>query len=454
MGGVAQPNDPHYENNFVNPWPEILKNHTNVFGIEEYTEDQSQWVLNSDRPGMVPHPDLLRGLWGVPPGGWWFYENPTQAETYGTGCKRLGMPLDFFQFSGNAEQACNKERYGCVAGWPDGEDFLVQQLWFDNDMQYERGDETLYYMDGPSGNDGAWTKYQRDRILKERSPCVISSRFFDMLKAKDPAEFKQLNTEFGNLPPGCIPQGDGPPTCFLQGGALIYNDPREGVSNIGGTVKAKVFVAIADVVSLTASTNLAQGKIIKQTSDQQQCSVQQNTFTGNLIVPIQNVNSLIAGDYEIVAQCENGVEMVNSAIINGLAPLATAQGVIELSQAGPTGATLDSTDIPTAFCTIVLRSSTVPGVAFDTTTTNCDILPTNNRNQGNPGDDPSSIDLCKTYGIGCDNNARVKSIAIKDIRWFFAIFFYLFLAVLFAIFACKNWNRVVDIGIENILLDE
>lgn len=375
-------------------------------------------TANEDLVAGVPLPGVLKGLVpDIPDWSWWFYLDPADEATYGTGCGQVGMNPSQFADAGTAQQVCNGERHTCVPGMIPGYDLNVNQFWYDFDMSQEyllNNGSTVFQliMEQLSLNNGTYSRYLRDTQLKQHTPCVISSMFQDMVDPEVPggincAQFRQMNRQYRHLPPDWVPdldRDDGkcyPPKYYLQKGLLMRDDVTLGTTNTQAQVRVELEVVVANSYLIQVDESVAPGVFVPDFGPTGACMVTQGSDEGRIPFEIQNTGQDgEVGSYLVEAECGSlGVTVSTTAELDNLQPGERRQGSVALTQSGlilpsqftEAGGTIAKTD-----CTLVLRPLALPQLIEDTLAVECNVVLQNGPSVAGLGSLP--VDGCKDLG--------------------------------------------------------
>lgn len=399
---------------FTNAW-EAIREGTSIFheGVAKRILPGGK-VENSDLTGMVPLPQLLYNVpdaydttttqgdttstqlpldyGSVKKGSFWYYVPPRLMNTYGHGCKQIGMTAQFFGNDANAATACAGNRYRCAPGYIEGFDWTYPQRRYDSDiveadnrLNTQRTPETL------SGNGGAYERILRDYRLTEFTPGVISGQFMELLSTTSScSQFVAELNRFGHLPPNWVEDAGedqcGLPLYFIQNNKLIYFDPQVRASTIFNQGR----LVVADGYLLAAGQALSPGRIVSVDV----CIVGEASTNGHLAASVENVGT-ISSAYQLFANCTGNNVLSTGSDTETLAGGQTLQFNIPLSQFGA----VDQGD-QTFVCDLFLTSPSLPGVRLDSATAdNCVISAASDPTFNLPNN--GTVDECTLYGVNC-----------------------------------------------------
>lgn len=336
MGGNRKSSDPEYYKNFLNPWPEILKNST-VLNMM----NPSVSVSNKDLPGLLPLPQILKGLVGIPPYSWWYYISQQRLlRDYGNEPGKIGMPVDIYKNKAYAQKACDLPPCSLVPGFERGEDAKVWDLpqrLYDSDV---KDPDNNYYMNKASGNQGLYEQYMIRKKIVEWMPGVISTLMHYCLKLVDFLSFITELNALGIVPPGFIPNElndetgkAAAPTGFIQEGRYFIDRDSALAGQVAAEQQAKMSLTIANSIYLDASTTIAPGKLVINNATQS-CLVGQNSASGTLHIRVVDTSKTLPGNYQVIAQCTDNIVPTSAPITGPIPAGGNKDVVIKLSHTG------------------------------------------------------------------------------------------------------------------------
>jgi len=325
-------------------------------------------------------------------GSFWYYVPPNLMNTYGHGCKQLGMTAQFFGNDANAATACSGNRHRCAPGYIEGFDWYYNQRRFDGDdlSATDNRLNTQQTTTTTSGKQGAYEDMLVKHKLTEYTPGVITGIMHKLLSTTGSCSsfVAQIDAMHNFLPPGWVQDaGDekcGLPLWQLHNNKLIHFDPEVAAQ----TIFAEGRIVISNGILTGAGQPYSGGRILSIDV----CVVGEASSNGHLGVSVQNVGT-VESVYVLEANCTgNGVQSTGTDT-ETLTAGQVVQFNLPLSQFG-----VVTQGSQTFVCDLFLTS--IQGIPLDSAqTTNCVISAANDAPFSIPAN--ITVDDCTLYGVDC-----------------------------------------------------
>lgn len=383
-------------------------------------------INNDDLVGFPPLPEILASCPdaydpfdpaeadsnGYREGSFWYYVNERRKDTYGRGCKQIGMEDDFYSNDANAATACAGLKHRCTPGYIEGEDWYLQQRNYDLDLLSDDARlQTQHRQGKQSFNQGLYEQFLVDTRLTEYTPAVITGIFNRALAATDCSSFKTLMESSGHVPPNYVTESDAEtcddPNYWVDRTTLFYRDPS--VNNDATSIIMEL--AFADAILLAAGTTVSGGVFITCEGEDRStstcpfpiCVVGEQSSTGHIAISVENVGT-VAAAYSVSGNCTNNVVVTSQQTLT-INPSQTVQFNLEMAHSG----TPDETDF---ICDLQLETPAVPGLILDRLELDDCVISLNASPNITFSNGP--IDECSLYNDGCAADASGGNFSPTD----------------------------------------